>query len=51
MLERFKCFKVTDFNKEQYELPEEDLKMDRNMLDRVTRFNAPILEKYIIIYR
>jgi hypothetical protein len=26
------------FNKEQYELPEDDLKMDRNMLERFKCF-------------
>jgi hypothetical protein len=25
---------ISDLNKEQYELPEDDLKMDRNMLER-----------------
>jgi hypothetical protein len=27
-----------------YELPEDDLKMDRNMLERFKRFNATILD-------
>jgi hypothetical protein len=38
------------FNKEQYDLPEDDLKMDRNMLERFKCFNAAILEEYITIY-
>jgi hypothetical protein len=38
------------FNKEQYELPEDDLKMDRNMLERFKCFNAAILDEYITIY-
>jgi hypothetical protein len=35
---------ISDFNKEQYELPEDDLKMGRNMLERFKRFNATILD-------
>jgi hypothetical protein len=35
---------ISDFNKEQYELPENDLKMDRNMLERFRCFNATILD-------
>jgi hypothetical protein len=38
------------FNKEQYELPEDDLKMDRNLLERFECFNAAILDEYITIY-
>jgi hypothetical protein len=41
---------ISDFNMEQYELPEDDLKMDRNMLERFKCFNPTILEEYIIIY-
>jgi hypothetical protein len=34
---------ISDFNKEPYELPEDDLKMDRNMLEYFKCFNATIL--------
>ena len=35
---------ISDFNKEQYELTEDDLKMNRNMLERFKCFNATILD-------
>jgi hypothetical protein len=38
------------FNEEQYELPEDDPKMDRNMLESLSVFNAAILDEYITIY-
>jgi hypothetical protein len=38
------------FYKEQYELPEDDMKMDRNMLECFKSFNAAILDEYITIY-
>jgi hypothetical protein len=36
--------RISDFNKEQYELPEDDLETDRNMLERFKCFNATILD-------
>jgi hypothetical protein len=35
---------ISDFNKEQYEPPEDDLETDRNMLERFKCFNATILD-------
>jgi predicted class III extradiol MEMO1 family dioxygenase len=41
---------ISDFNKERYELPEDDLKMDRNMLSVLSACNAAVLDEYITIY-
>jgi hypothetical protein len=35
---------ISDFNKEQYEIPEDDLETDRNVLESFKCFNATILD-------
>jgi hypothetical protein len=35
---------ISDFNKEQYELPADDLEMGRNTLEPFKCFNATILD-------
>jgi hypothetical protein len=41
---------ISDFNREQYELPEGGLEMDQNTLEHFKCFNATIWHQYIIIY-
>jgi hypothetical protein len=41
---------ISDFNKEEYELPEDELKNGSKILEPFKCFNATILDQYIIIY-